>query len=109
MMEQVRKVCISKKLVFVVSQYPNILESTILYVHNTKSLQKYQEFHIKKIPHSVRPFYCTVRPVCGLVGGQTLGHFMAHIYLACFTYKLGLGHDGTEAKSWENPIYVVKK
>ena len=34
-------------------------------------------------------------------GGQTLGHFMGLIYIACFIYKLGLGHDGAEAKTLE--------
>ena len=49
----------------------------------------------------MRPFYRTVRTVCGLVGGQTLDHFMAHIYFACFIYKLELGHDGADVKSLE--------
>ena len=54
----------------------------------------------------MRPFYRTVRTVCGLVGGQTLGHFMAYIYLARFMYKLELGHDGADMKSWENQPYL---
>ena len=66
-----------------------------------------KNFTINFFPHSVRPFYRTVRTVCGLVGGQTLGHFMAHIYLTCFIYKLELGQDGADVKSWENQLYIL--
>ena len=55
----------------------------------------------------MRPFYRTVRTVCGLVGGQTLDHFMAHIYFACFIYKLELGHDGADVKSLEIQPYIL--
>ena len=55
----------------------------------------------------MRPFYRTVRTVCGLVRTQTLSHFMAYIYLGCFLCKLELGHDGTDVKSLENQPYIL--
>ena len=70
-------------------------------------IENSQNFIIIFLPHSVRPFYRTVRTVCELVGGQTLSHFMAHIYLACFIYKLELGHDGADMKSWEIQPFIV--
>ena len=70
-------------------------------------LKNIKNFISKEFPHLVRPFYRTVRTVCGLVRGRTLSHFMGHIYLACFIYELELGHDGTDVKSWENQPYIL--
>ena len=68
-----------------------------------------KNFISKEFLHSVRPFYRTVRTVCGLVGGRTLGHFLAHLYLACFIHKLELGHDGTDVKNAKNLPFIVAK
>ena len=47
------------------------------------------------------PVFSRKKNVGEVGGGQTLGHFMGLIYIACFIYKLGLGHDGAEAKTLE--------
>ena len=53
------------------------------------------------------PVFSRKKRVRGLAGGQFFVHLLANIYILSFIDKLGLGHDGADAKSKENYIYVV--
>ena len=53
------------------------------------------------------PVFSWKKFVGELGGGQILAHFIAHVKISCFKYKLKLGHDGADAKNRENHIYVV--
>ena len=72
-------------------------------------LKNTRNFIFRFFPHSVRPFYRTVRTERGLARDSRCDLFMALIYIACFIYKLRLGHDGAGTKNPKNHIYVCSK
>ena len=48
------------------------------------------------------PVFSRKKNVGEVGGGQTLGHFMGLIYIACFIYKLDWGMMGQRRKPWKS-------
>ena len=62
-------------------------------------IQNYKSGFFPEFPDPVFPG----KKIVGEVGGsQTLPHFIAHVKVSCYTYRLKLWHDVADAKSVEN-------
>ena len=74
---------------------------------NKNLIENSRNFESGFFPDFPDPVFSRKKRVRGLARGQILAQFIAHVKVSCFIYKLKLGHDGADAKSRENHIYVV--
>ena len=63
---------------------------------------KIQNYKSGFFPEFPDPVFSRKKIVGEVGGGQTLAHFIAHVKVSCYIYKLKLWHDVADAKSVEN-------